>query len=261
ADTLVERQVNVVDGGCWQLPDGQVRCRADKRDEDELEKRQKVVIADGGCWQLADGQVQCRADKRDEDELEKRQRIADGGCWQIPNGQIRCKADKPRKPPGKRDEDELEKRQKIVIADGGCWQLPDGQVRCRADKDKRDGLTETATSVAPTQTATAADATATTLNSDSCLPGCVCKDDGSMSCTGPGPFPWDQTPRVECIDYPMARDCGYPEGREDGRCGLREFEKATCDPQGPFGGCCSSHGWCGNTTDHCGAGFEAIVEQ
>ncbi|KAL9638025.1 MAG: hypothetical protein Q9204_001639 [Flavoplaca sp. TL-2023a] len=110
ADSLVERQVNVVDGGCWQLPDGQVRCRADKRDEDELEKRQ---------------------------------RIADGGCWQIPNGQIRCKADKPRKPPGKRDEDELEKRQKIVIADGGCWQLPDGQVQCRADKDKRDGLTET----------------------------------------------------------------------------------------------------------------------
>ncbi|KAL8873500.1 MAG: hypothetical protein Q9198_007013, partial [Flavoplaca austrocitrina] len=69
ADTLVERQVNVVDGGCWQLPDGQVRCRADKRDEDELEKRQKIVIADGGCWQLPDGQVRCRADKDKRDGL------------------------------------------------------------------------------------------------------------------------------------------------------------------------------------------------
>ena len=109
-----------------------------------------------------------------------------------------------------------------------------------------------ATSVAPTQTATAANVTATTSDSIPCWPGCVCRDDGSRTCTGPQPS--DQGTRVECIDYPMARDCGYPEGREDGRCGLTEFEKATCDPQGPFGGCCSSHGWCGNTTDHCGAG-------
>ncbi|KAL8701041.1 MAG: hypothetical protein Q9224_000679 [Gallowayella concinna] len=42
--------------------------------------------------------------------------------------------------------------------------------------------------------------------------------------------------------------------RDDGRCGLAEFNKATCDPSGEFGGCCSSHGYCGKTNDHCGAG-------
>ncbi|KAL8819271.1 MAG: hypothetical protein Q9223_002260 [Gallowayella weberi] len=42
--------------------------------------------------------------------------------------------------------------------------------------------------------------------------------------------------------------------RDDGRCGLVEFNRATCDPNGEFGGCCSSHGYCGKTDDHCGAG-------
>ncbi|KAL8805081.1 MAG: hypothetical protein Q9182_002171 [Xanthomendoza sp. 2 TL-2023] len=42
--------------------------------------------------------------------------------------------------------------------------------------------------------------------------------------------------------------------RDDGRCGFAEFNKATCDPSGEYGGCCSSHGYCGRTTDHCGAG-------
>ncbi|KAL8810788.1 MAG: hypothetical protein Q9200_002303 [Gallowayella weberi] len=42
--------------------------------------------------------------------------------------------------------------------------------------------------------------------------------------------------------------------RDDGRCGLVEFNRATCDPNGEFGGCCSSHGYCGKTNDHCGAG-------
>ncbi|KAL8691921.1 MAG: hypothetical protein Q9224_004070 [Gallowayella concinna] len=42
--------------------------------------------------------------------------------------------------------------------------------------------------------------------------------------------------------------------RPDGRCGLAEFNKATCDPNGQFGGCCSSYGYCGKTDVHCGAG-------
>ncbi|KAL8863660.1 MAG: hypothetical protein Q9178_000343 [Gyalolechia marmorata] len=42
--------------------------------------------------------------------------------------------------------------------------------------------------------------------------------------------------------------------RPDGRCGLAEFNRATCDPNGPFGGCCSSYGYCGKTDGHCGAG-------
>ncbi|KAG9247386.1 carbohydrate-binding module family 18 protein [Calycina marina] len=38
--------------------------------------------------------------------------------------------------------------------------------------------------------------------------------------------------------------------RSDGKCG-RDFSGATCDSKGAFGGCCSSHGWCGTTANHC----------
>ena len=38
--------------------------------------------------------------------------------------------------------------------------------------------------------------------------------------------------------------------RSDGRCGTA-FGGATCDPQGSFGGCCSSYGYCGDTPGHC----------
>lgn len=38
--------------------------------------------------------------------------------------------------------------------------------------------------------------------------------------------------------------------RSDGRCGI-DFENATCDPAGGYGACCSSHGYCGDTQDHC----------
>lgn len=38
--------------------------------------------------------------------------------------------------------------------------------------------------------------------------------------------------------------------RSDGRCGF-QFRGASCDPEGPFGGCCSQHGWCGKTPMHC----------
>ena len=36
--------------------------------------------------------------------------------------------------------------------------------------------------------------------------------------------------------------------RSDGRCG-QAFSGATCDANGPYGGCCSSAGYCGTTTD------------
>lgn len=41
-----------------------------------------------------------------------------------------------------------------------------------------------------------------------------------------------------------------PKPRPDGRCG-KHFGDATCDSKGPFGGCCSTHGWCGKSQDHC----------
>ncbi|KAI4193419.1 MAG: hypothetical protein LQ350_008329 [Teloschistes chrysophthalmus] len=44
--------------------------------------------------------------------------------------------------------------------------------------------------------------------------------------------------------------------RSDGRCGS-SFAGATCDPNGAYGGCCSSSGYCGNSIDHCGAGCQS----
>jgi hypothetical protein len=38
--------------------------------------------------------------------------------------------------------------------------------------------------------------------------------------------------------------------RADGRCG-QDFDGATCDPNGPYGGCCSRYGYCGDTAQHC----------
>lgn len=38
--------------------------------------------------------------------------------------------------------------------------------------------------------------------------------------------------------------------RADGRCG-KDFEDATCDANGPFGGCCSQYGYCGSQEGHC----------
>ncbi|KAH0257827.1 DUF1929-domain-containing protein, partial [Aureobasidium melanogenum] len=38
--------------------------------------------------------------------------------------------------------------------------------------------------------------------------------------------------------------------RDDGRCGPN-FNNALCDPNGAYGGCCSSYGYCGNTEGHC----------
>ena len=37
--------------------------------------------------------------------------------------------------------------------------------------------------------------------------------------------------------------------RPDGKCG-QAFDGATCDPNGPYGPCCSQHGWCGKTPEH-----------
>ncbi|KAG9831508.1 DUF1929-domain-containing protein, partial [Aureobasidium melanogenum] len=38
--------------------------------------------------------------------------------------------------------------------------------------------------------------------------------------------------------------------RDDRRCGPN-FNNALCDPNGAYGGCCSSYGYCGNTDGHC----------
>jgi hypothetical protein len=38
--------------------------------------------------------------------------------------------------------------------------------------------------------------------------------------------------------------------RDDGRCG-KDFDGATCDPNGAYGGCCSEYGYCGSTDGHC----------
>ncbi|KAF8474630.1 hypothetical protein BDZ91DRAFT_711370 [Kalaharituber pfeilii] len=40
------------------------------------------------------------------------------------------------------------------------------------------------------------------------------------------------------------------EPRDDGRCG-KDFGNAPCQKGGPFGGCCSQYGWCGDSNVHC----------
>ncbi|KAK4894700.1 hypothetical protein LTR27_007088 [Elasticomyces elasticus] len=50
-----------------------------------------------------------------------------------------------------------------------------------------------------------------------------------------------------CVSHHITRDA---TPREDGRCG-DEFGGATCDTKGEYGGCCSGHGYCGKTVDHC----------
>lgn len=44
--------------------------------------------------------------------------------------------------------------------------------------------------------------------------------------------------------------------RSDARCGSA-FAGATCDPNGPFGGCCSSAGYCGKDAAHCTNGCQS----
>ncbi|KAM3087039.1 hypothetical protein ACMFMG_001149 [Clarireedia jacksonii] len=56
-----------------------------------------------------------------------------------------------------------------------------------------------------------------------------------------------------CISGPCTTPAGSTGGvapRADGRCGSA-FGGATCDAAGPYGGCCSSYGYCGSTQDHC----------
>lgn len=45
-------------------------------------------------------------------------------------------------------------------------------------------------------------------------------------------------------------ETGATAPRDDGRCG-KEFNGATCDAKGAYGGCCSSYGYCGTTDGHC----------
>ncbi|KAK3711863.1 hypothetical protein LTR37_009381 [Vermiconidia calcicola] len=71
-------------------------------------------------------------------------------------------------------------------------------------------------------------------NPDACLRSQLCTTDNTC-------IP------VDCV---AKRQNGEVPARLDGRCG-REFDNATCDSEGPYGGCCSSQGWCGNTPEHC----------
>jgi hypothetical protein len=58
------------------------------------------------------------------------------------------------------------------------------------------------------------------------------------------------SPGIETNPESQPKDDANPPPRADGRCG-ENFGGATCDPKGNYGGCCSSWGWCGITSDHC----------
>ncbi|GIZ37922.1 hypothetical protein CKM354_000135100 [Cercospora kikuchii] len=52
-----------------------------------------------------------------------------------------------------------------------------------------------------------------------------------------------------CVPESLSTRADAPP-RDDGRCG-KDFDDVTCDPGGGYGGCCSSHGYCGKTDTHC----------
>ncbi|PVH78473.1 carbohydrate-binding module family 18 [Cadophora sp. DSE1049] len=52
-----------------------------------------------------------------------------------------------------------------------------------------------------------------------------------------------------CPSTPPPTNSGVAP-RGDGQCGAK-FGGATCDPKGPYGGCCSEYGFCGTTDGHC----------
>ncbi|KAF2214504.1 carbohydrate-binding module family 18 protein [Cercospora zeae-maydis SCOH1-5] len=56
-------------------------------------------------------------------------------------------------------------------------------------------------------------------------------------------------PNNTCIPASLSTRADAPP-REDGRCG-KDFDEATCDAGGNYGGCCSSQGYCGKTSAHC----------
>ncbi|KAF2747458.1 carbohydrate-binding module family 18 [Sporormia fimetaria CBS 119925] len=69
-----------------------------------------------------------------------------------------------------------------------------------------------------------------------CLPANKCQN----GCTGGNNTPTPTNPPPT----------GGAAPRPDGRCG-KDFGGATCAANGPFGGCCSEYGYCGNTDGHC----------
>ncbi|RDL31534.1 DUF1929-domain-containing protein [Venustampulla echinocandica] len=80
-----------------------------------------------------------------------------------------------------------------------------------------------------------------------CLRGQVCTDHEQCVPESlinyPGPFP-QKVPSIQLRDGPSTAP------RSDGRCGSN-FGGASCDPAGPYGGCCSQYGYCGSTPNHC----------
>ncbi|MCJ1429075.1 hypothetical protein MMC29_006988 [Sticta canariensis] len=67
------------------------------------------------------------------------------------------------------------------------------------------------------------------------------------------PFGWCGDSDAHCGAGCQSGPCTKVDGtkpRSDGQCGSG-FGGAPCDPNGEFGGCCSSAGWCGKTAAHC----------
>jgi len=73
-----------------------------------------------------------------------------------------------------------------------------------------------------------------------CLRGQVCLPDGTCI---PG-----QAASHDAVARAVLQAAS--SARADGRCG-REFDGATCEPDGAYGSCCSQYGYCGKTPQHC----------
>ncbi|GAB7340085.1 hypothetical protein MBLNU457_6576t2 [Dothideomycetes sp. NU457] len=100
---------------------------------------------------------------------------------------------------------------------------------------------------------------------------CGCAWEGA-TCNPSGPFGGCCSTDGHCTDCNEKKTrrqlnyCASTGPRMDARCGC-DWEGATCDPSGPFGGCCSTDGWCtpcntkrqGNsTTAHASAAIPSV---
>ncbi|KAF1809892.1 glyoxal oxidase [Eremomyces bilateralis CBS 781.70] len=87
----------------------------------------------------------------------------------------------------------------------------------------------------------------TNLAYPGCLRGQVCLANGTCKLDDDPFYPQSFRRRADDL-------VNIVPPRSDGKCG-QNAGGATCgpDPKGPFGPCCSQHGWCGKTDVHCAA--------
>ncbi|KAL8682564.1 MAG: hypothetical protein Q9186_001417 [Xanthomendoza sp. 1 TL-2023] len=278
-----KRQDRVVTTPCWETEDGQVRCAANK------EKRQDRVITTP-CWETDDGQVRCAPkEKRDEVGASTASSSNDSADQPSSSGPLFPAV---RVTEARTSTSAFSDAAPTLVT-GGLLTSLGASTTCKQTSITAEATARSGTaSVATITSAPSSGCLSVTFKdwgtSDSSF-GYYDIDSAGHTCAthqippahGPIPPPITEAdtdaPQTSSLAVTSGGAFGAPAQatasltaatssatgnatvagtalRDDGRCGLAEFNKATCDPSGEFGGCCSSHGYCGKTNDHCGAG-------